>query len=393
MPETPSRRIHWGWVVAALVLLRLVSIAVLLHTDLAGSDSILGGDAKRYEAIASGVGTPYRDFDVEYPPITLVMLKVVVGPTLGTTHVRLALSQLLAELGTAGILAWAFSRRTAIIYLLLGTPTVLFPFPYMRNDMLAVFLATLGLGLVRKGWDRSGGAGLAVAVFAKLWPLAVAPVLVVERKARGLAAWAFTLFAALVVWIAWTGTSGITQTTTFRGAKGWQIESLPGAVIHLLDPGGSQMEQGAWRTGVAVLAWMRPLLMGTSILVAVLAWWLADRRRGAGGGEHLSYGIAPLASILGLLVFSTIVSPQYILWIVPFAAIAAAAGERLIGWLTLSAIALTTYEFATIHAQIEGRLHAMVPLIARNILLVVLLVVVLTRLREPRAVATASPSV
>lgn len=379
------------WLIAALIAIRVVSIVVLLNSDLESPDSILGGDAKRYQEIASGKGTPYQDFDVEYPPGTLALIKVIAAPTLHETHLRLAISQLALELGTAGALAWGFSRRTAIAFLILGTPAIFFPFPYMRTDLLTVFLATVAVSALHRGLDTSSGASLAAATFAKIWPLVIAPILIVERRIRGLWAWAITGLVGLIAWVTWAGTDGISQTVTFRGAKGWQIESILGAMIKLWNPSDSHFEQGAWRSGVAVNA---PVRIGLSILtlVSIIAiWWMALRRRSSGGQEHLSFGIAPLACIAALLIFSTIISTQYILWLIPFAAIAAAAGERKIGWLTLAIVASTTVVLATLRGQIRGQAYAMAPLLFRNGLIIVLLIEAITALRS-RACTAESPA-
>ena len=73
------------------------------------------------------------------------------------------------------------------------------------------------------------------------------------------------------------------------------------------------------------------------------------------------------------------------------AAITVAAGNRVQGWLTLVVTALTTYIFATIHAQVDGRWFAVGPVVVRDALLVVMLVVGVVQLwRSPTA--TASPS-
>jgi hypothetical protein len=93
-----------------------------------------------------------------------------------------------------------------------------------------------------------------------------------------------------------------------------------------------------------------------------------------------------------MLVFAPILSPQYVLWFVPFAAIAAAAGDRLVGGLTLAVTALTTFLLASIHAQTEGARWATYPIVVRNALLVVLGAVVLRRLWRTRLGATATAS-
>jgi len=257
--------------VGLLILARLISIVAVLHSGVEDENSILGGDARRYEVILSGEGTPYRDFEVEYPPLALGLMKLVDRPTPLGTVTAVALSQLALELATAGLLAWAWSRRSAITYLLLGTPMVFFPFPYLRIDLLSVFLAVLGLALLRRRWSRTGGVMLALSVFAKIWPVVVAPSMLLRRQWRGLTAWVVTGAAALTAWVAWSGPSGISQILTFRGADGWQIESIPGIVLHALDPHGSTVEQGAWRTAVEAPAVARTGISLIGLAVVVLA--------------------------------------------------------------------------------------------------------------------------
>lgn len=401
-PSAPRRvvgrpRAVW-WLVAGLILVRLVAIAVLMASGVEDEHSILGGDARRYEAILAGEGTPYRDFEVEYPPVALGLMDLIDGSTTWQTLLFLALSQLALELVIAAVIRWSWGGRTAVAYLLLGTPMAFFPFPYARIDFLSVFLAVAGLALVRRRADVAGGATLAVAVFAKLWPLAVAPTLLVRRRWRGLGAWVATGAAGLLAWVAWAGTGGPSQVVTFRGATGWQIESLPGIVLHMVDPGGSTVQQGAWRTAVTVPEWSRLLLAVLSVMIVVAAWWLAARWCGPPDPEPdpgreteravVLDGLAPLAAVLGLIVCSPIISPQYLLWCVPFAAVLAARGERAVTGLMVGIVVLTTYALATIHGQIRGELYATVPVVARNVLLVAVLVLCLRRLASRRAPST-----
>jgi hypothetical protein len=401
-PTGPRRTLAPGWVVlvVALVAVRVVGIVVLLGSGVEDRHSILGGDARRYEAILSTPGTPYRDFDVEYPPVTLGLLELL---GVGVDHAapdpesgefdgnlsflaRVAISQLALELAAAGLLAWAWNRRTGIAYLVLGTPFVFFPFPYARTDLLGVFLAVLALSLVRRHHDRSGGAALGVAVLAKLWPVVLAPLMVVLGLRRSIWAWALTLLVGAGLWLAFFGPAGFGQVATFRGSKGWQIESLPGVFFHITDPGGSHVEGGAWRTAAHVPLLVKPLLPALALGNAALAWWWAWIRhhRSPSDDEWATWALAPLASILGLLVFSTIISPQYLLWFVPFVAIIAARGDRLITGIYVVAACLTTFILATIHGQIEGRLYATLPIVARNACLVAMLAITLWKL-APRS--------
>ena len=47
-----------------------VGVALEGHAT-AGRHTVLNGDVRRYHRIAARRGTPYVDFEVEYPPLTL----------------------------------------------------------------------------------------------------------------------------------------------------------------------------------------------------------------------------------------------------------------------------------------------------------------------------------
>jgi hypothetical protein len=111
--------------------------------------------------------------------------------------------------------------------------------------------------------------------------------------------------------------------------------------------------------------------------------------------------------VVAMLVFAPILSPQYVLWFLPFAAIATAAGDRVAGAITLAVTVLTTFILASIHAQTEGARWATYPIVVRNALLMALGGWVLWRLwsaaragisggpteaARPAEAATASPS-
>jgi hypothetical protein len=397
-PTKPLRS-QTGWIVVGLlVLVRVLSIVVLLNSGVEDRDSILGGDGRRYEEIASSWGVPYEDFEVEYPPVALAFIHLIATDDTHETLTRLALSQLALELVVAGVLAWAWNRRAAVVYLVLGTPIIFFPFAYARLDLLTVAMAVGAVALLKKGYDRLGGVTLGLAVFAKLWPLALVPLPLVQRRWRSVVAIVVTGVLGLVVWDGLFGTDGFSQVVTFRGSRGWQIESFPGVVLHMLDPSASTVEQGAWRTGADMPAAARALLTVASMVTVAAAWWFADRRAVTSADDpddNVRYALAPLAAVLALLVFSPIISPQYILWFLPFAAVLAAAGQRTLGWLALAVSALTTFVLATIHAQVDGRLYATVPILVRNGLLVVMLVICLRELsggtpKQRRATASLS---
>jgi len=366
--------------IAVLVAVRIIALSGVLLSGQEKDNSVIGGDARRYTQIALAEGTPYRDFAVEYPPVAYALVRAVsASDDRSATLIRLGLSQLALDLGVAGLLAWAWGRRSCAAYLVLGLPFLPFPYLYLRIDLVSVFLATAGLALLHKHRDRSGGALIAVAVFAKLWPVALAPLFVLERRWKALVTWALTGALGLAAWVLWAGPSGPIEVFSFRGARGWQVESLPGVFLHMMDSQRAHVEQGAWRTGI-MPEWGRPVLSGLSLLFLALAWYWAWRRRQEGAGETVVFALAPLAAVLSLLIFAPIISPQYVLWLLPFSAILAARGDRLVSGFMLATGAMSTLEFALIHGQIDGKLYATIPVVTRNALLVAMLIAVLLKL-------------
>ncbi|MBI2704199.1 MAG: DUF2029 domain-containing protein [Actinobacteria bacterium] len=383
-PAAPSARAPLSRallvLIGVLLLARVLALGLLLLSGQEQDESVIGGDARRYSQIATADGTPYADFAVEYPPVAYGLVRALAASDVQIyTLIRLGISQLVLDVGTALVLGWGWGRRTLVAYLLLGLPFLPFPYLYLRVDLLSVFLATLGLALLRRRHDRSGGALLALSIFAKLWPVALAPLLVLERRWKALVAWVVVMALGMAAWIAWAGPGGPIEVFSFRGAQGWQVESLPGIFLHMQASDRAHVEQGAWRTGV-MPEWSRPVLTGLSVLFVVLAWWWAHRRRQEGANEHVAFALAPLAGVLSLLIFAPIISPQYVLWLLPFAAILAARGDRLVAGFMLAAGGLSTLEFALIGGQIGGMLYATVPVLARNAVLVAMLIAVLLKL-------------
>jgi hypothetical protein len=360
----PLRRFVPLFAFLAAVRVAVVPIALASDGTAPSKYRILPGDALRFHQIAVHHGTPYRDFEVEYPPVMVGAIDLVDGGTLRSMTVRLMWSQLVVDLAIAVVVAWGWGRRAAIAYLVLGLPFLVYPFMYLRLDLLSVFLAVLGLALVRRRHLEVGGVTLAVSCFAKLWPVVVVPVLVVRRAWRALAAFAVTGTVGTLAWIAWGGIDGPIQVVTLRGAKGWEFESTVGAPIRIIGNVTPHIERGAWRVG-EVAQWMSALLLLALFAALVLVWVAAARAKP--GGPGVVDGLAPMAAVTAFLVLSPLLSPQFFAWIVPFAAIAGAHGERVVTRLTFVVVSLSV----ALLALLPNLIHAV---------LIALLAVLMTRL-------------
>jgi hypothetical protein len=85
--------------------------------------------------------------------------------------------------------------------------------------------------------------------------------------------------------------------------------------------------------------------------------------------------ICPLAAISGLLVTSTLLSPQYASWLLPFAAIGFVSGDRLLAGLTWAIAGLSVLDVWMLQALVHRDPVALTVVIVRNVLLVALYVV------------------
>jgi hypothetical protein len=374
-----ARRFLLLLVLLAGVRIAVVPIALASDATAPSRYRILPGDARRYHKIASEDGRPYRDFGVEYPPVMVASIDVIDGGSVRSTTVRLMWSQLVIDLAIAAVVAWSWGRRAGIAYLVIGLPFLLYPFIYLRLDLLSVFLAVLGIALVRHRHQYGGGAVLAIACFAKLWPLVLVPVLIVRRAWRALAAFVGVGVAGTAAWVAWGGIDGPKQVLTFRGAKGWEFESMVGALVRSVGGVTPHIERGAWRVG-EVTTVVNGLLDLALLAGVVMAWVLASRAKPR--GTDVLDGLAPMAAITVFLVFSPLLSPQFLLWLLPFAAIAAAHGERLVTGLVFVGFALSTALLALLPELIHGGTFALFVLILRNAVLVALLAALAIRLMQ-----------
>src|SRR5438034_2777074 len=238
-----------GVLVAARLLFFLVPFVLPDSAWPSGTRAVVKADISRYQQIATTPGTPYRDFEVEYPPVALGVIELLHGPTAGATAVGIGIMSLVLDLVVAALLFLYAGTEVAVAYLLVGTPIALFSL--FRVDLLSVALALLAVVMVSEGHQRTGGVLLTVGVFTKIWPIFIAPLFVVRRRLKGLAWWAGTTAASAVAWIAWFGWRGPLQVLSFRGARGWEIESLVGSIVWTVTSERPHLEAGAPRVGAA----------------------------------------------------------------------------------------------------------------------------------------------
>jgi hypothetical protein len=315
----------------ALGLHALVLVVVLARADaLAARDA----DVARANRIATSPATPYLNFPVEFMPLQTAFDRVVAGGDVGDAARRIALTAFVADLALTAALWWGFGRRQAATYLVLALP--LLPLLYLRFDLVAVAFTAWALAwLVRRRPELAGGA-LGLAVMAKLWPIAVAPVLWLRRDRRGLLVAVGVCFVLGAWWYATGGPKGPFQVLSVRDTRGWHVESVVGSLLWALGRGEPYREADAMRIGV--VSSLARLLLG-AVLLALEVWiW-----RRAARDRRDPIGAASLAAVATLAICAPVFSMQAAAWLLPFTALAFSGDhdERHTAGVATGAIVLT----------------------------------------------------
>ncbi len=331
------------------------------------------GDVSLYlddaERIVDG-GTPYVQVPLEYPPLALVPMIVPYlswpggHPTLQQYAARfaawesllvLALGFVLVAVARAGALAargrdpgWAIAWRLPI--LVAGAALAI----TWRFDVFAALLLAVSLWATLTNRPIAAGIALGLGVLAKLFPIVAAPALAVawlaprdgRRLARFGIATGFTIAAGLLPFLLVADGDALSF-LSYHSQRGLEVESI-GAGVVLLDGliRGQAVETSSPFKAVEVFgplakAWLGllPILtiggFGTLALVA----WRRVRIELAAHGAVQAATLATLAgaSLLLLLITSKVFSIQYVVWLLPFAALL--RGRPF--WLAAAVVALT----------------------------------------------------
>ena len=338
-------------------------------------------DFDRYYEIGSAPGRPYVDHPAEHPIATVAVFRALAHLTGGRAGFGLGVVglDLIADAIIVGALLWGWGEVAAAVFaVMLILVLDLF---FNRIDPWSVAAATLAIAAWRRGAPRLLGVALAIGVGFKLWPLVLTGALFVPprggsgegpRFRRNAIASFVAIGAALAgATLLLAGWRGVEQVLTFRGAHGWQIEGLVGSLIHL---SGSRprFESGSWRIGSV----SGPVSIALFAVAAPLCGYCSLR-----GARNDRIGTGWLAAVALLLLSSALFSAQYVIWLIPAAAISWSEGARSSTYLTALAVLLTTIFWSFFPAVISSQAPALTLVVLRNLVLLAVAVQALMRLR------------
>ena len=362
------------------------------------------GDVHLYGTYAAHMAAgqwPYGDFFDEYPPLAQPLFLFVHALPGGYEHafrwtMALCGAGAIALLVASLVAVGASRLRIAAAAVAAGiAPIVIGPIVVNAFDLWPVFLTAAALLAFVRGRERTAYVLLAVAVAAKVYPVVLLPIALIETWERGgrlMLQRALAWFGGALVLVhlpfAIMGPGGLRFSYWVQLKRGLEVESLGGALLLALDQLGlHHVELRAEAPGSTNIAGSLAGAVATvSSLVALAAVLFVAWRYRRGERQPL---VAAAAAVVGFIVFGKVFSPQYVDWLIPLVPAAGAAASALM----LVTFGLTHVVFDRFHDPGgPGGEHYKAALawwvIARDLVLLALYVLLVTRLRRRPSVSS-----
>jgi hypothetical protein len=303
---------------------------------------------------------PYRDFSVVYPPGGLPAFVVPNYVSDGTlADYRTWFARLMGACGVLCLVLVLASRppRLAVAFVALS-PLLIGSLLLSRYDLWPTALATGALVACLRDRYVLGFAALAAAFAAKLFALVLLPLAIVWtlRRAgaralgRGLASFALVVAAAFGPF-AVLAPHGLWLSLSDQASRAIQIESFVGAGIMTFAHPQVIVSLGS----VSVAGYHRTAILASVLEAAVLlALWVAFTRGKSEPDRLVRYGAA---CICAFIVLGKVLSPQYLIWLVPLVPLVRGRrGQLATGLLGVALIATQWYFPAHYNALVNFHL-------------------------------------
>ena len=404
-PSLPADRSVLAAALAAIAL--FIGSWTLLHVGFYTHKQII--DTPVYQRFGNAIvrgEVPYRDFTVEYPPGALPVFAVPALVESGkddhvTPGFRRTFEQLMWLCGAGALLAMALVlralRRPAVqvwppLAFAVAAPLLLGSVILSRFDLWPAVLVAAALAALVSSRVRIGHMLLGLGVAAKLYPAVLLPLGVAyvwrragRREALTCLGVAAGVIAAVFLPFVAVAPDGVWESVSGQLRRPLQVESLGSALLlaahHVFDAGvtgdtshGSQNLAGGAADAVAI---------GSTVAqVAALVWIWTAFARGPATGERLVCATA--AALCAFIAFGKVLSPQFLIWLIPVVPLVRGRRGLWAGALLAAALVMTQlwFPFRYFRLAIDFERGLSFLLLARDLTLVALTVLLVTSLRR-----------
>ncbi|MBA2385360.1 MAG: DUF2029 domain-containing protein [Actinobacteria bacterium] len=338
---------------------------------------------------------PYRDYFLEYPPgaLTSFVLPALAAANDFTLafkllHILFGCALVALVSLTLALLYASHARLYAATAVTALTPLVLGPTVLNRYDLWPALLTAAALAALVGGRVLLGPALLALATVAKGYAIVLLPLALAyawrrggrEQAKRSLIAYAAAV-ALVMLPFAVLGPGGLKHSVWIHLRRGLHIESLAASVLTAADRLGLYTARVFHGFAVEITGTLPSLAAAASTLLqlaALAAVWVVFAR-----GEPTRQRVitASAAAVTAFVVFGKVLSPQFMIWLVPLVALVPGVTPAV---LVVVAAALTRGFFPERYGGVThvGRETWLV--LGRNVVLVALFVALLRLLARER---------
>ena len=412
--DAPLQGTHDRWLLpllaAAIMLLLTTAVFSLLFPHLWYGEHDVSDISVYFDharAMAAGQ-LPYRDFDLEYPPLAAAVF-VLPGHTGDLAQytrwfsVTMFLFTLLTALVTVATAARLWQEGRKLILSAAGAAAAIAAVGTIIENRFDI-LVGLAMGvalllLIRRNYFLAAVA-LGVGFALKLTPAIMMPLVLIlaGTRRRALAAAGAFLVAAIVPFIPYLAMApgGVFRIFSYHMDRPLQIESVLASPLLLGRALGwthvqvvtSYGSQGISGPGAGLLAAAATYLTIAAVATVLGIVW---QRRADLARDHRLVVVATYALVLAMLAFGKVLSPQYMVWLVPFVPLVALTDVSLgaSGFLLLF---MTQVNFPSMYwGLVYLERSAIYWLAARNVLVLVTFGLALWRLATLPAEPAADP--
>jgi hypothetical protein len=349
------------------------------------------------EPVLAG-GLPYRDVFFEYPPLAAPAIALPGLAGTGEETFRLAFAAwTLVLAGAVVLLCGALAaltggdRRRALFAAALA-PLACGALLRTHFDLAPVVVVLAALWLVCAERPRAGLALLGIGALVKGFPLVAIPIVLAWLLGRGRRREAVQgALVCLAVLVAGAGMAlavapdGALDAVRYHLERPVQLESPAAMALLGLDAigAGEAVSVSSHRSdGLlhpldgAVSALVALALVAVLALLAGLAARHGDRRR---------LVLASLAAVTAFAALGKVLSPQFVIWVLPLGALAFAWRLHALALAVLAAAVLTQVEFPAHYFDVVAREPLAIALVAlRDLVLLAVLALSIRALRLER---------
>lgn len=349
-----------AYTLLATALHGAIALATSSHRAFFGplGEERLTDDVRIYHGYASRMhagAVPYRDFLVEYPPLALPVFALprLVAASFARYRVAFAAEMLLFDAAALFLVARRVARTEGIARVpgRLAWYTAVFaglcPIAINRFDLAPMALTFAAALAWFGGRPAAGGALTAGATLMKVYPgVLIVPALVWETargrvgRGRGPVAFAAAMALGVAAWLA-IGGDQAWRSLGYHAERGLELGSIyAGASIAAGKALDVAVTTDYNHASTELIAPWAPILARLALPIqaaALLAVGWQFRRSGTADPMRFA-----AAALLAFITFGKVLSPQYLIWAIPFVAILPGRdGNRVRGLYLLCCVTTT----------------------------------------------------